>query len=52
MDVSQSNFWQDVVLTVFMVPAIVGIGVSTYYAQQQQRREKGKPRPPAPPKAE
>jgi hypothetical protein len=52
MDVTESIFWQNLLLAVFLVPSVVGIGVSTYHAQKQQRREKGKPRPEAPPKGE
>jgi hypothetical protein len=48
MDVTESIFWQNFLLAVFLVPSVVGIGVSTYYAQKQQRSEKGKPRSTTP----
>ena len=44
MDVTESIFWQNLLLAVLLVPSVVGIGVSTYYAQKQQRSGKGKAR--------
>lgn len=37
MDVIDSNFWQNVLLVVLLVPYFIGIGISTYYARKQRR---------------
>jgi hypothetical protein len=50
MDIGESNFWQNLVLGVLLVPYVIGIGIGTYQANKQRRLEKGKPRPPAPAK--
>jgi hypothetical protein len=39
MDVTESIFWQNLLLIVLLVPYIIGICISTYYAQKQRRSD-------------
>lgn len=34
-----TQFWQDLVLIVLLVPYAIGICISTYYAQKQRRTQ-------------
>jgi hypothetical protein len=34
-----SHFWQNLLLIVLLVPYVVGICISTYYAQKQRRTQ-------------
>lgn len=39
MNLSESLFWQHVILIVFLVPYFIGIGMSAIYTWKQQRSE-------------
>jgi hypothetical protein len=39
MDITESSFWQNVLLAILLIPYCIGIGISTYYAQKQKRSE-------------